>query len=399
MFYIQQTSEAGCGYACLKMVLANIRKDKKFLFLPEKENYSLSYKEIIALAKEQGLNLIGFKAIKKEDINKNDIFPIIVSFLSPEGGNHAVVVTNIRRGRVKVLDPDKGIYTLSLSKFLDYWDGTGLLIESDSGEKYKEVIKEPNRKKDNVVSMILQFISGLCCIMGVYFINKSSFWWISIIMFSLFIIIELIHKIFVFRCMNKIDNYYLEDLRIKKDDYFNFFKRLEDYKKQSLSNPISFATQFLVVAFLTYIVIINNIWNTFLVVVPLLLALLNRSAVIPRQQNKEKEIAKEELYLSNSDSIEDYKSRSKVIHFKAYSLGKEIIASRYFNIFVLIINALIFILCHQEFALTQAVFYVVVQQVLFDYMTKLLSYSQKEKEFNLAKARLINVIHQKDENN
>ena len=324
---------------------------------------------------------------------------MMVTLVTEEGENHAVVVSKIGKRKVTILDPDKGIYRLPLKEFIHLWDGTALIIEADNGSNKPLIINEPNKKKDYALSIILQMVSGIFCIFGVYFINNSSYWWLSLIAFCLFVIVSLIKKVVVFKSMRKIDDFYIDNLKIKRKDYRRFFVRLEEYKKQSLVNPISFATNFFIVAFLTYIVISNSLWNVFLVVVPLLLAFLNHSFINPRLKREEKSIANEEIKLETVEGIQEYKCKSKLIHQNAYSLGKEMIAVRYLNIFVLVISALILILCHGEYALTQTVFYVVVQQVLFDYISRLFSYSQKEKEYSLAKARLINVIHQKDENN
>ena len=53
MFYIHQTNDSGCGFACLKMMLANIRHDKKYLYMPDKKEKAMSYKEIISAASKQ----------------------------------------------------------------------------------------------------------------------------------------------------------------------------------------------------------------------------------------------------------------------------------------------------------------------------------------------------------
>ena len=104
MYYIQQTHENGCGFACLTMMLANIRNDKRWLFLSEDEKL-MSYKDLIFEGNKYGLSLCGFKAVEKREIEKHRNFPMIVSLSSKVGENHAVVVVSIKNGVVDLLDP------------------------------------------------------------------------------------------------------------------------------------------------------------------------------------------------------------------------------------------------------------------------------------------------------
>lgn len=397
MFYIQQTHENGCGIACLKMVLSNIRKDKRYLFLNESEEKQSSYKEIIALAKSHGLFLCGFRVNRKDELLKQRIFPVIVTIVPEEGVNHSVVITKINRFYVKILDPEKGQIYMKTSKFMSIWDGTGLLIEKDEGGTFPYEVDEPNKFTQTILSVVFQFISGISFILGVYFINDKTHIAVPLAFLFSFIIFELINKAILFKTMENIDEFYSKDCSVKKDDYKSFLVRLEDYKELSLVTPINFVTKLIVAAFLIFILIINGINNLVLVLLPFGLAVLDGCVVQQLRKNKEKEIEQKEKKLYQIDDQDEFVTELDKIHKQSYSLAKTELFKRYLYILLMIMMSLFVIFIAKEIKLVQGAFYFFIQYVLFDYLVAIFSFSDKRNEFNLAKAKLMNIIH-KDEN-
>lgn len=398
MFYIQQSHIYGCGFACLKMVLANIRNDERYLYLPEKSEKPMSYKQLIASAKQQGLHLCGFKVDNKEEILRNTIFPMIVTITPKEGENHAIIITKIRGKRVYILDPASDRRSMSLKEFYTLWDSTGLLIEKDEGGGFLYEIVEPDKNKDYLWTTILQVCSGLFCILGVYFINSNGNILFPIILLSLFIISELILKNMLFKGMEKTDAYFTSNLNLKKGQYSQYFKNLERYKELSVVNPVSFATNLTVCVFIAFIVVLNSPWNIALVFGVLAIALFDVFIINPRNRQKELDIEIDEQQLDDSQSNEEFASNLKRIHMKAYSLGRKIIGKRYIYIFLMLIIAILMTIATNTFAFPQIIFYCCIEYCLYEYSVKLLSFSENKKQFNVARAKLVSSIHQNDEN-
>ena len=120
MFYIPQVQKDDCGFACLKMVLANINKDKNYLFMQQKEEHgAYSYSDLMKLAKKEGVNLEALKITEKSELNNCTSFPFIASVALKNGAKHAVVVTKVRWKRVYLLDPSRGKYSLPINKFIE----------------------------------------------------------------------------------------------------------------------------------------------------------------------------------------------------------------------------------------------------------------------------------------
>ena len=91
MFYLPQLGKSDCGVACLKMILADLNKDRQYLFLPCDENHGMySFKDLQDIAKCHGLTLAGFKVTDKEEIRKCNL-PAIIRMTTKENCHHAVV--------------------------------------------------------------------------------------------------------------------------------------------------------------------------------------------------------------------------------------------------------------------------------------------------------------------
>lgn len=395
MFYIQQSSESGCGTASLKMLLANLRKDKRYLFIPEKEGKATSYKEIISLAKKEGLFLNGFRLDRKEEIIKNDNWPLIATIVPEEGLNHSVVVLTANPFYVKFLDPVKGPVKMKLKKFLSLWDGTGLIIEKDEYDGFHHQTHEIENKS-SISGIVLQVLSGIMCILGIYFINNKTHIVVPVIFLSLFVVFELSRRFLLFKSMKEIDKTYAKDLKIRKSDFNLYFQRLENFKKLSLVTPMDFVGSLVVVMFVIFILIINGFSNIFLVAMPLFLCLLEVILFKPSRRKEEAKVERKERNISSLKDTKELENSLEEIHSDSYKIATEELGKRYLNILLMILSSLFTLFVSKELNLVQGVFYLLSQLILFDHMNKVFMYPEKVNEFNLAKVKLMNIIH-KDE--
>ena len=91
-YYCLQLNDYDCGYAVIKMLLANINNDKNYLFMKEnitKKSYSLL--ELKKIGEKYNLNLKGFEVKDFKLVNK---FPFI-ALININKQNHYVLVNKI----------------------------------------------------------------------------------------------------------------------------------------------------------------------------------------------------------------------------------------------------------------------------------------------------------------
>lgn len=398
MFYIPQTSQNDCGYACLKMILAEIHSDNNYLYLPCKEkNKPYSYQELVEIAKKYNTYLVGFKVEEKIEIIKNTFYPLIVSLKGKNGVGHAVIVQKINKRNVKIKDPEKGVYSLSISRFIALWDGTGLLVERSEHFSCPFVYKEVFKKRNYVIGIILQVLSMACCILGVNFIGNTIPIFIPIVFFSLFIIFEILSKGNIFLTMKKIDDKYFDKLQLKKRDYKEFHVRYEDYKKSSLVTPLNAFFTFFTIAFLIFIVVLNGVRNLSMVIFPICIAIVEYFYLNPYIKNKEQDISLDEQQLYDSEDIECYREKERIIHDESYKLGKTILMKKYLAIVIMLLGTILVMALNRIFTITYVVFYLCLEYTIYTNMMDLMSYTDKRKEMQRAKVKLNNILHQKDE--
>ena len=67
MFYISQLNESDCGFASLKMLLANLYQERDYLFIKQDEEHGpYSYFDLIKIAQNYNVTLEGFKFKNKQ---------------------------------------------------------------------------------------------------------------------------------------------------------------------------------------------------------------------------------------------------------------------------------------------------------------------------------------------
>ena len=97
MYYIPQVTKSGCGFTCLKMLLAIAHRDEKYLYLKENESHgSYSYQDLLEIAQRYEVTLTGLKYDDKSDLSHFTQFPLILTVTRENQSPHAVLATKIK---------------------------------------------------------------------------------------------------------------------------------------------------------------------------------------------------------------------------------------------------------------------------------------------------------------
>ena len=202
MFYIPHIQKDDCGFSCLKMVLATLHNDKNYLFLPQEEDHGYySYSDLISIAELYGVTFNAIRSTNKMELVSCPKFPLIVAITLNNGAKHAVVVEKARGNRVTYYDPRFGKMTMKFDDFIKIWDGTALMIEQVVRTKYPHPVLNPVKKSTHLGLSLIQFLSGVFAVLGVYFINDAFPIYLPIIFLSLAIITELLMRVVTYRVM------------------------------------------------------------------------------------------------------------------------------------------------------------------------------------------------------
>ena len=393
MFYIHQIQKDDCGFACVKMVLATLNKDKNYLFLPQDEKHGLyTFDELIGIGQSHGVSFTAFRATAKTDVSKCPTFPFIAILGLKNGAKHAVMVTKVKWGRVHYVDPNYGKVSVSLRKFLIDWDGTGLMVERY--EKRKCSIKCPNpiSTGQRVGLSLIQLVAGVLAILGVYFIKDTFPIYLPLIFLSSAIATEVIMKVVSYSLMKKIDSYFFEEKRLPKKHFKDYFLRFENYKRLALSSPMNYILVLIFTIGLATIVLLNDYRNLLIVVAPIALALIEALLVTPILKKKKHLISEYEDNIDSAKNVTDFKEKIAEMHKQAYAYSYiDLLTTYLFALLILVSVILTMKLCGIS-SFPYIIFYTCIAIALFKAMRQLFSFNEKVEEFNIVKVKISNSL-------
>lgn len=119
-----------CGVACLLMVLKYYKGSVSLEFLRKLSNTTkkgTSAYDLIEAAKKLGFEAYG---IRLKTIQEQSLFPVIAHVIIEQKYHHYIVIyrINLRKKRLLVADPARGIHTLSFAQFDQLWDQVLIML-------------------------------------------------------------------------------------------------------------------------------------------------------------------------------------------------------------------------------------------------------------------------------
>ena len=401
MYYIPQVSKSGCGFACLKMLLASAHKDERYLYLKEDERHgSYSFQELVAIAQRYDVTLVGVKYEDKGDLRHLTRFPLILSVKTENDSLHAVLVVKRKGRKIKILDPAKGIYYEKIDHFIKRWDGMALAINQVQERAFTNRVIDVSDPKGEVLSYILQAFAAAFIALATFFVKPDgSFVW-PLVFCAASVICEILLRMYLLRRMQKCDRYLRRFIPyVNRKDYFEYYRRSQYYKSSALTMGLNFIFYLLVVILIVTISLINS--TTFIVSIgaALLAAFIEVFFFIPFKKTVNKELEEQEKELRYVKEEDDMEMKVKSMEVKSYRYAYLEFSSKVVvGAFFLVASFFISIIDH-TLALTNIVFYICVSFLIYQYLVPLFSYDYKVSDNRIAKARINNLIHQNDENN
>lgn len=396
MYFIQQSNDSDCGFACLKMILAIKNKDKNYLYLfcPDIEHKNYSYKELIDLAKQNGLSLNGYRFTNKLEIKKEKNFPFIASI---RNANHAVVIKSIKMGRVKIYDPSLGVYSLSLKKFCEIWDGTALLVESFEKRQYPFAIDNILSIKHRICLASLQIFDVILCALAIFFMDKkypSILMWIFTIAFILLAIITLFYS---FNISNKMDKKFESKAsNVKSNKYYDYYINCEKLKAKTISYPTNFISALFISVIAMVIILLNGYINIVYIVSSLVVAIIRALVVDPYTRKKNVTMYELENKMRNLDNLNDYMSNVKLCHAHSKSYSKVVLIGTIIEVVTLMMIPVIMMLSNNIANVTYVLLYLCLELCLSKSLRDLLNCSNDKNDYHLLLSNFYNQTNNKN---
>ena len=401
MYYIPQVTKSGCGFTCLKMLLAIAHNDEKYLYLKEDEfHQSYSYFELVAIAQRYDVTLIGATIPDKNELGHFNDFPLILTVNRENQSPHAVLAVKRKGNLIRIQDPSKGVYWQRIDKFIQEWDGTVLKISHVEPRPFTLRQVDAKDRKGEVASYILQTCAAVFIALATFFVKPNGSFLFPLLFCALSLTCEIILRTMLLKRMQKYDRYLRRFLPyVHRKDYYDFYKRGQEYKVSALTTGLNFIFYFLVVTLIVTISLINSLTYGVSIIVALLCAFANALVLNPFKKTFNKELAEQENELRKVKELIDMELKVKSLEVKSYRYAYYEFASKVVvGAFFLLAS---FLICklQNSFAITNIVFYTCVSFLIYQYLVPLFSYDQKVSENMVNKARINNLVHQNDEIN
>lgn len=392
MFYISQLNESDCGFASLKMLLANIYNDESYLFLKQDEDHGpYSYFELIRIAQKFGTTIEGFKLNNKTNIQDWQEFPIIVTFKKEER-SHAVVVLKKKKKKLFILDPDSSSKWISIKDFLKLWDGTLLKVIKKKEDDFVDVkLMKEDKIKYSFLSQIIQIALSVCFLLLLFFLDERFPIYVPLIFALVYVLGEVFFRHILIKMMGNIDSLYVNKLnRIPKDSRI-YLLRLNEYKTQLVGNKISVISNIILALSLIFLTIFNGYWNAIIVFVIIFITLIDSLILKPYFFKKDRHISEEERKLDNAKGIDEFKTIYKNIKFLSNKYAYGIYFKKVTIISIILFTVYGVISLTSGGSLISILFYFMISLQLQKAIADLFEIQSKKKLTNIYKVRLNNL--------
>ena len=396
MYYIPQLSNSSCGMACLKMLLAIVQKDERYLYLSEEEEHGqYNYQDLLLIAQRYDVTLFGAQINDKDDLRHFDKFPVILTVSGPNDTSHAVLVSQRKGSKVKVHDPATGIKWQKIDSLIKIWDGTLLAVNDYQKHPYPYNVIDSKDPKGMVISSILQVLTAVFIAVATFFIKPDGNIILPLVFAGLSIASEILLRFTLLKRMQRFDKYLRRFLPyVRSRDYFEFYKRGQEYKKCSLSSGLNLLFSLLIVILIITISVINSLDYLILIFASLLAAYLDVFFFSPYKNNLGKEIYQEECELRGASDVEGVEMKVKTMEVKAYRYAYMEFAKKGVVALFMLVASLALSVAEKSFSIPNIIFYTCLSLLLYQSLTPLFGYDQRLEENLLCKARVNNIVHQ-----
>ena len=401
MYYIPQVTKSGCGFTCLKMLLAIAHKDERYLYLKEDEDHGpYNLLELATYAQRYDVTLLGVKYDDKGDLRNLKKFPLIASVVKENDSLHAVLLTKRIGKRLQIQDPEKGTYWMNVDKFIRIWDGTGLAINHVNEHPFTARVIDLKDTLSEILSYVIQSFAAIFVALATFFVKPEGSLWLPLLFCVGSLICEILLRVLLLKRMQKCDKYLRRFIPyVNRRDYFEYYKRSQEYKQNALTLGLNLVFYILVVLLIATISIINSLTFAILIGVAILAAFIEVFFFTPFKKDLNKQLEYNEDELRKIKEADEMEMQVKSMEVRSYRYAYITFASKIvFGAFFLLASFFVCMVEH-SFALPNIVFYTCVSFLTYQYLVPLFSYDNSLIDTMTAKVRINNLIHQNDENN
>ena len=385
MFYVLQEDNYDCGFTCLKVLLANVNKDSNYLYLPNPKGSGevYSFDELMEYASRLGFTLSAYKIADRSTLSLDDGLPMMFS-VSKEGKSHMVLVYKVNRKYVYYFEPSSGKKKMKIEEFIELWDCKLLKLDNFQKIPCPHKVNRLLTKKEELAMDLLEILACVSLTLGLCFIDEKYPFYLSIIMFASFAILEILLRSYCLHVFKNIDERtYNDSLNVKEGKMRDFYITLEENKKMEVS--LNLNSIYCIMSVMVIIVYLGTIggYSLYYLFFSVFFAFIEVMFLEPYLMKKNQEILELEANIDDGDF-----ALIKLAHEKAYQYGKMTLAYRYVVLGFTLLGIVLIMALSEVISIPYIIFYLVLNVFFYKNLVSGLSTDEKIKKHRQ------NIVHQ-----
>lgn len=379
-----QGNDADCGFAALKMLMANRVKNKSYLYIPKpskRREYTLH--DLIKIASRYGFVLLSYELPKEDSAT---IPPKTMALLS---NNHMVYIHKVTKRRIVYYDPALGRMSVKHKVFQKRWQG--IIMECTNSNEAQDI----KIKKPRIMPIWLDIIyysiiaSVLASLMtGFYLIKDNSSILLTMGFLLLFTISQLVENWYIIKQLKLFDKRYLLDFfSYRYNQNIEKYKDYVDYRSNYFISLKVLVSNLILIGAFSILLCLNDYRNIFVFVILLLVRMLDN---IIFSKNEKKEMAAIEKIEKNA--FHDPKRIAKSLtsaNNKAYSLAQSKAFRKVVYMFLSICLAFGMMLFSHVTSTNFLIFHYGIYFLMSQSFESILVYCSNSRERKIKKARFL----------
>ena len=385
-YFIRQIGEKDCAITSLKILLANIYKRKDFLFYPQANiNEALSLKDVIRIAKNEGVVLSAYRLKNKNEIKELKHKKSLI-VIKRRNILHLIYLKNIKRRGVVILDPKIGKVFMKFQDFFEIWNGEVLETVKVNGSNFNIKKKRIISLYKEILMIAFQIFTYSLFLCGLYFINNTVDFLIPLVLFISFIFSLLLFNYLLINFMKKIDNDLFKGIYRSEGNLKEKYLKITKLKTLIFTSPLELISSILLVTFSLIILGINSYLSLiiafFVLFIQFLLKVISSSYLDYRKNYIEN--CENNLFLSENE--ENALSNFKVLNDEVYKFITLNNLKNFLLILIIIVGCLFLCSFEKEISLNYLLFHVFAIYYISSNFDKILDFNKNYEELNYLKS-------------
>ena len=273
MTYIcYQGNDHDCGFASLKMLLANKTKNKAYLYINKySKKKDFTFYDLIRIAKTYGVQLSAYE-IPIEDVSSIENGSLVLL-----KNNHLVYLIKVGKKCVKYADPASGRKSLPIKEFEKIWEGK--VIECVDARNARVVKAKKIKMTPTWMDVIHYALIGLIfasLMFGFYLINESSSFILTMVLLLAFILLELVENWYIIKELKFFDKTFLSKFFAhRRNQNMDKYKEYCDFKSNHFIIGKLLASNLVLISAFSILLCLNDYRNVFAFLILLLIRLFD----------------------------------------------------------------------------------------------------------------------------